>query len=558
MTISNNPTITERIQSSILVIVEIIILLSLVLVPVALYAILSFSVLCAKFLWLVLVALLFIFPLIEIVRNKSWIQKVVKKLNINSMFSTILETANTIFSKIWEGTKKVYFNFKKDKNNLFIIELFKGKKLSEILHDFFVWRVAIISGLILFYFPLIAQFTGASKFLRNLFVMESEPQLTMVIVVTFIIATIIISLLMSIIILSPETPPIRYNVDFIIKRIVGAIVLSFPTYLVLYFNNSKPDVNWYFFWGVSIILILVFLLFYVIIEYNQISENKDVNPFSILRTIDEKILHINTNNAGDKIDLFLIYEILIGLIIYVITIYLNYPKLDGTINIPIKYQAPTLLYILLIIWIVTIVLGGIIYVFDKYSDKYHKPNNSSPSNSQENHQTNKLQKYQFHWPVILLLILFTACGYRAWNVDHYFQLKNSDVVISNYQKDFKTAIGNRLCPEDFQKEQRCNKEQSLVVVAASGGGIQASGWTAQVLAGLQNKIGEDFTKAIGLISSTSGGSVGTMFYLNQFNDQGILSEPQKLIKNATDDWLDSVGWGLAYPDLVSAIGFPFF
>lgn len=95
------------------------------------------------------------------------------------------------------------------------------------------------------------------------------------------------------------------------------------------------------------------------------------------------------------------------------------------------------------------------------------------------------------------------------------------------------------------------------MVAASGGGIQAAGWTVQVLNGLQEELGPSFTQAIGLISSVSGGSVGTMFFLDQFTEQGF-PEQQELeivFNNATEDNLDAVGWGLAYPDLVR-IWFP--
>ncbi|NCR41953.1 MAG: hypothetical protein GPJ21_20255 [Microcystis aeruginosa W13-11] len=59
------------------------------------------------------------------------------------------------------------------------------------------------------------------------------------------------------------------------------------------------------------------------------------------------------------------------------------------------------------------------------------------------------------------------------------------------------------------------------MVAASGGGIQAAGWTVQVLNGLQEELGYSFTQAIGLINSVSGGYVGTMFFLDQFTEQGF-------------------------------------
>src|SRR5205823_8920219 len=48
----------------------------------------------------------------------------------------------------------------------------------------------------------------------------------------------------------------------------------------------------------------------------------------------------------------------------------------------------------------------------------------------------------------------------------------------------------------------------VIVVAAAGGGIQASGWTAQVLAGLrEDPAGAEFTKSLRVISGVSGGAV---------------------------------------------------
>ncbi len=44
-----------------------------------------------------------------------------------------------------------------------------------------------------------------------------------------------------------------------------------------------------------------------------------------------------------------------------------------------------------------------------------------------------------------------------------------------------------------------------------------------------------------------------MFYLDNL-ENGILSNPSEMFENATEDWLGSVGWGLAFPDLFRFIG----
>ena len=276
-------------------------------------------------------------------------------------------------------------------------------------------------------------------------------------------------------------------------------------------------------------------------------------------------------DSKKKIELILIIELFVGLMLYILSVYLNFPKLDGSTILVKAWQPPTLLYLILIIWILTVYFAGITYVADKFSSDLMDSNSSN--------------KYYLYIPVVIILIIFSACSYGIWGVDHFFKLETSytPVKMENYKQDFQEAIWNRLCNEkneknekfDINKKQTCNKdkkEQSLVVVAASGGGIQASGWMTQVLAGLQDQklgIGEDFTKAIGLISSTSGGSVGSMFYLNQFEKRALSKDKDgrikqgkngliKVVENSTDDWLNSVGWGLAFPDLFRAIGLPIF
>ncbi|NER99493.1 MAG: patatin-like phospholipase family protein [Symploca sp. SIO1B1] len=162
-------------------------------------------------------------------------------------------------------------------------------------------------------------------------------------------------------------------------------------------------------------------------------------------------------------------------------------------------------------------------------------------------------------PVLFAVLVFSVLMYRIWKVDHYYELKKLDSprksqIPSNKEEviqDFKQALKNRL---EHQGENR-----TLVVVCASGGGIQAAGWTVQVLTGLQQELGVDFVQAIGLISSVSGGSVGSMYYLDGFNQEYGYPEEEgfkKIFNSATANGLESTGWGLAYQDLWRFIGLP--
>jgi len=188
-----------------------------------------------------------------------------------------------------------------------------------------------------------------------------------------------------------------------------------------------------------------------------------------------------------------------------------------------KKEAAALMYVMLIIMMIAPLSGSLTFYFDYY-----------------------------RVPVFLLFVVIVALMYALFEVDHFFELNLNEA--NKYDpKDFKKAIEKRL---EYQEEE---KEKTLVVVCASGGGIQSAGWTVQVLTGLQDMLGNSFTKSIGFISSVSGGSVGTMYYLDRFADKGYpeSKEFENIFKSATEDSLDAVGWGLAYPDLWRIIGLPF-
>jgi hypothetical protein len=481
--------------------------------------------------------------------------------------------------------------------------------LPNIIYYSFLLRVPIISGIILFLFPLIAQFTPAQNFFQNIFVMESGIQLTLVIVCATLIAITVVSLLKTILILIDEK--LNDDKSFRLGRFIGTIALFLPTWILLLLNK-ETNIAWiYSFLGIAIGITL--FLITEIYEYKFVISEIIVQPVvdgisnstigSKISDISQPVIDgISNSTIGSKISdsaqslitaikdlktrriIFFAIQVISGLFFYGLVIFFNWPRNQSDSILPNNLQAPTLLYVLLMIWVLTLFVGLVTFLFDKSIDDQLDDQKDLlveevikiEDKKKFFQEKLKLLNHTFYWPVILFLIIFSALGYGVWGVDHFFKLEDSQVVIADYQQDFQQAIWNRFCEEKFDvnnKTQTCNKdkEQSLVVVAASGGGIQASGWMAQVLAGLQDPslgIGEDFTKAIGLISSTSGGSVGSMFYLDQF-ENGVLSKDEnglikqgkngltKVVENSTNDWLNSVGWGLAFPDLFRAIGLPF-
>ena len=90
----------------------------------------------------------------------------------------------------------------------------------------------------------------------------------------------------------------------------------------------------------------------------------------------------------------------------------------------------------------------------------------------------------------------------------------------------------------------------IIAVAAAGGGIQAAAWTSQVLCGLRQEIGPDFEKSVLVISGSSGGSVGTMFYLRCLESPKGSSDAARAARNSS---LEATAWGLAHPDLRNAV-----
>ncbi len=91
-----------------------------------------------------------------------------------------------------------------------------------------------------------------------------------------------------------------------------------------------------------------------------------------------------------------------------------------------------------------------------------------------------------------------------------------------------------------------------ILIAASGGGIQAAGWTAQVLTGLADRMPQ-FSADLQLMSGVSGGSVGIMHFLTQEPPCGpeVRTDNRNrgnAPKYATDSSLHAVGWGLVYQD----------
>jgi hypothetical protein len=130
--------------------------------------------------------------------------------------------------------------------------------------------------------------------------------------------------------------------------------------------------------------------------------------------------------------------------------------------------------------------------------------------------------------------------------DHYFEVRKlSDTTAFTPAEALRPPTG---VPSD-----------SAIVVATSGGGIQAAAWTARVLTGLvaagdEAGLHDYFSQSIRAISSVSGGSVGTLYFVNAYQDGRF--DPamvQSVFDSAADSSLDDVSWGLVYPDMLRSV-----
>jgi hypothetical protein len=136
--------------------------------------------------------------------------------------------------------------------------------------------------------------------------------------------------------------------------------------------------------------------------------------------------------------------------------------------------------------------------------------------------------------------------------DHYFEVSKIRKV---------TTIDT---PSLAIEDRVPNFDEPYIIVTASGGGIRAAEWTAQVMSQLEKRFREDpslqmnhyqFHDHLLLASGVSGGSVGLLPYLLEYTaDQPFAEEEERdlesrLTQASVCSSLEAVAWGLEYYDL---------
>jgi hypothetical protein len=130
--------------------------------------------------------------------------------------------------------------------------------------------------------------------------------------------------------------------------------------------------------------------------------------------------------------------------------------------------------------------------------------------------------------------------------DHYFEVR-------------KLGDPAAFTPGEALRPPNGISSDSAIVVATSGGGIEAAAWTARVLTGLvtageEAGLEDRFSESIRAISSVSGGSTGTLYFVNGYqNGKFDRSKVDQVFDAATDSSLDDVAWGMVYPDAFRSV-----
>lgn len=157
---------------------------------------------------------------------------------------------------------------------------------------------------------------------------------------------------------------------------------------------------------------------------------------------------------------------------------------------------------------------------------------------------------RFRIPVLTLALLVIAgANIRPMRADHQFE-----------GVELAKAPPPQTPDAVFTAMEPGGKVRPLIIVTATGGGIHAAMWTAEVLSLLERNFPKTdaasgiygFHDSILLTSTVSGGSVGMMNFLREYQNSSAFDRAHlddHLVKPAACSSLEAVAWGLIYPDM---------
>lgn len=429
---------------------------------------------------------------------------------------------------------------------LLIKELILIQSYYQITRYIFLLRVPIIIGLLFFLLPILS-FSGKLKSLfKNLYILPNVVQLFFVLIganltgrATILVFNLIWNNVDSRFGVSP-LPPIPELLQYTL-----GFILCLPTWVITIcasYNEIKK-LGLYLLSIIFSILVIVLQLRYLDPTHNNhftVLIQTIIVPLSSILPIEISKGFVENKQLTDEFFDMLIFIVTLACFYIPGYFFLSSDLFERELRIPIfnselklkipdKYanliEAPALYYVTILLSAMVLLLGFISFFLD-----------------------------YIHVPILLPFVLITGIVYLFFQIDHFYILKPKN------NPDLQDAQDYHWQEAVYQRLEYYGSKDKLVVVCANGGGIQAAGWTTTVLTGLQKeeKLGTEFIKAICWMSTVSGGSVGTMYYLDSFQDDQGYANPDSLDKifdNATQDALNAIGWGLAYPDFLRFIGF---
>ncbi len=172
--------------------------------------------------------------------------------------------------------------------------------------------------------------------------------------------------------------------------------------------------------------------------------------------------------------------------------------------------------------------------------------------------------------VFIAFIAFLLFGHVS-DLEHRFHVvrlakKHQDPKMPNRRPTVGDApVASRLESQNAYSDIDDLPEDTapVIVVVAPGGGIHAAAWTGKVLAGLHEHFGTKFERSLKLVSAVSGGSVGAMYYLDnyptlklahasiresEYAREKFARTVRKVAEVSSISSLESLAWGATFPD----------
>src|SRR6202044_1402671 len=118
---------------------------------------------------------------------------------------------------------------------------------------------------------------------------------------------------------------------------------------------------------------------------------------------------------------------------------------------------------------------------------------------------------RYRFPLVSALAILSLATTFTPISDHFFR-----VVSLNH------PIQRMFRPAELLRQKLAGPQKRLVFIVTAGGGIQAAAWTVRVLTGLDEECRKrhnpcDFRNSVAVISSVSGGSLGSMIYAKGYS-----------------------------------------